>query len=128
VGTCTIDASQAGNANYNPAASVLQSFKVGKAPTSITTMPAAVSHSGKTTHVTMTATLRSLPGGTTIQGQKITFTLTASGWSVTGSAVTNKLGVASFTVSFTKPDTARSYRATYGGTKDYSASTATRPI
>ena len=127
LGTCTIDANQAGDADYNPT-STLQSFKVGKAPTKITTAPATVTHSVKTTYVAMTATLRSLASGATIGGQKITFTLFADGWSVTGTAITNRSGVATFKVSFSKPDAARSYSASFGGSKDYNPSGATQSI
>ena len=127
VGTCTIKAAQAGNSDYQ-SATALQSFKVNKAPTAISTAPANVTHSGKTTHVTITATLKSLSSGARIRGQTITFTLFAKGWSVTGTAVTNKSGVATFTVSFDKPNSARSYTASFAGNKNYDSSSASRSL
>jgi hypothetical protein len=39
VGTCTLDANQAGNANYNPAPQVQQTFSVGKASQTIVFTP-----------------------------------------------------------------------------------------
>ena len=58
VGTCVIDANQAGNANYNPAPQVQQSFAVGKGSQTITytsTAPAAAAVGGATYTVTATA-------------------------------------------------------------------------
>ncbi len=58
-GTCVIDANQAGNANYNPAPQVQQSFLVGPGSQTITftsTAPAAATFGGPTYNVTATAT------------------------------------------------------------------------
>ena len=58
VGTCVIDANQPGNANYNPAPQVQQSFSVGKGSQTITftsTAPAGATVGGATYTVTATA-------------------------------------------------------------------------
>ena len=58
VGTCVIDANQPGNANYNPAPQVQQSFAVGKGSQTITftsTAPAGATVGGATYTVTATA-------------------------------------------------------------------------
>jgi hypothetical protein len=59
VGTCVIDANQAGDANYNPAPQVQQSFAVGKGSQTITftsTAPAGAMVGGPTYNVTATST------------------------------------------------------------------------
>ena len=59
VGTCVIDANQAGNANYLAAPQVQQSFMVGKADQTISftsSPPATATVGGATYTVTATAT------------------------------------------------------------------------
>ncbi|HXO25813.1 MAG TPA: Ig-like domain-containing protein [Thermoanaerobaculia bacterium] len=71
VGTCVIDANQAGNANYNPAPQVQQSFAVAKGDQTITftsTAPAGATVGGPTYNVTATAS----------SGLAVTFTIDAS--------------------------------------------------
>ena len=75
VGTCVIDANQAGNANYNPAPQAQQSFAVAKGDQTITftsTAPAGAKFGGPTYTVTATAT----------SGLTVTFTIDASASSV----------------------------------------------
>ncbi len=87
VGTCKINADQAGNTNYNPAPQVSQSFAVGKGSQTITftsTAPTTAVAGGPT--YTPTAT-----GGTSIN--PVTFTIDASAASV----CSINLGVVSFT-------------------------------
>jgi hypothetical protein len=86
VGTCVIDANQAGNANYSPAPQVQQSFAVGQGSQTITftsTAPAAASVGGPTYNVTAT-------GGAS--GNPVTFTIDATATSV--------CSIAGSTVSF----------------------------
>jgi hypothetical protein len=74
-GTCVIDANQAGNANYNAAPQVQQSFAVAKGNQTISftsTAPANASVGGPTYTVTATAT----------SGLAVTFTIDASATSV----------------------------------------------
>jgi hypothetical protein len=69
VGTCVIDANQAGNANYNAAPQAQQSFLVGKGTQTLSftsTAPAGASVGGATYTVTATATPSSLPVAFTI--------------------------------------------------------------
>src|SRR5439155_1743304 len=57
VGTCTVDANQAGNANWNAATQAQQSFTVGKGTQTITftsTAPSAAVVGGATYTVTAT--------------------------------------------------------------------------
>ena len=86
VGTCVIDANQAGNATYSPAPQVQQSFPVGQGAQTITftsTAPAAASVGGATYTVTATAT----------SGLPVTLTIDATASSV--------CSIAGSTVSFT---------------------------
>jgi hypothetical protein len=74
-GTCVINANQAGNANYNPAPQVQQSFPVAKANQTITftsSPPAQPTVGGPTYTVTATAT----------SGLTVTFTIDGSASSV----------------------------------------------
>jgi Bacterial Ig domain/Cadherin-like domain len=90
VGTCVIDANQAGNASYNPAPQVQQSFAVGKGSQTITftsTAPAGAKVGG--TPYTVTATASS--------GLTVTFTIDASATSV--------CSISGSTVSFTSVGT-----------------------
>ena len=69
VGTCVIDANQAGDANWNAAPQVQQSFAVGKGDQTISftsTAPAAATVSGPTYTVTATASPSGLPVAFTI--------------------------------------------------------------
>jgi hypothetical protein len=75
VGTCVIDANQAGNANYNAAPQVQQSFAVAKGDQTITftsTAPAGAKVGGPTYTVTATAS----------SGLAVSFTIDASASSV----------------------------------------------
>src|SRR4029079_3004477 len=70
-GTCVIDANQAGDANWNPAPQVQQSFAVGKGAQTITftsSPPASPQVGGPTYNVTATAS----------SGLAVTFTIDAS--------------------------------------------------
>src|SRR5205807_1853542 len=60
-GNCTITASQAGNATYNAATDVQQSFTIGKAATT-TAVSAAPNPSNSGQNVTFTATVTSAAG------------------------------------------------------------------
>src|SRR5207253_1254415 len=85
-GTCVIDANQAGNANYNAAPQVQQSFAVGKGNQTISftsTAPVGATVGGPTYTVTATASPSGLP---------VTFTIDATATSV--------CSIAGSTVSF----------------------------
>jgi len=85
VGTCVIDADQAGDANFNPATTAQQSFTVGQGAQTISftsTVPEAPTVAGPSYAVTATST----------SGLPVTFTINAS-----ASAV---CAIASGTVSF----------------------------
>ena len=91
VGTCTIDANQAGNANYNAAPQAQQSFAVGKGSQTITftsTAPSSATVGGATYTVTAT-------GGAS--GNAVTFTIDSSATSV--------CSISGSTVSFTAAGT-----------------------
>jgi len=90
VGTCVIDANQAGDANYNPAPQVQQSFAVGMGSQTITftsTPPAGAQVGGPTYNVTATAS----------SGLTVTFTIDA--------AATSVCSISGSTVSFTAAGT-----------------------
>lgn len=85
VGTCVIDANQAGNANYNAATQIQQSFSVGQGSQTISftsTAPAGATVAGPTYTVSATAT----------SGLPVTFTIDATATSV--------CSIAGSTVSF----------------------------
>jgi hypothetical protein len=87
VGTCVIDANQAGNGNYNAAPQAQQSFAVGKGDQTITftsTAPAGAKVGGPMYNVTATASSGLTP---------VTFTIDAAAASV--------CSIAGSTVSFT---------------------------
>ncbi len=91
VGTCVVDADQAGDANYNAAPQAQQSFAVGKGAQTISftsTAPAAATVGGATYTVTATASPSGLP---------VSFTIDASATAV--------CSIAGSTVSFTSPGT-----------------------
>jgi len=85
VGTCVIDANQAGNANYNAATQIQQSFSVGQGSQTISftsTAPAGATVAGPTYTVSATAT----------SGLPVTLTIDATATSV--------CSIAGSTVSF----------------------------
>jgi Bacterial Ig-like domain (group 3) len=65
VGTCVLDANQAGNANYNAAAQAQQSFAVAKQPTA-SSLVASPSSALATQAVALTATVTPAPDGGTV--------------------------------------------------------------
>jgi alpha-tubulin suppressor-like RCC1 family protein len=120
VGTCTIDANQAGNANYLPAPQVTQGFTVVKAATTLVAMP----YNG-----TFSATLKRTFDGAPIPGQTVSFTFAGTPMCT---ATTNAQGVAScrstalITIFILLGD--YSYTATYAGNADYDGSTASAKL
>jgi Pro-kumamolisin, activation domain/Bacterial Ig-like domain (group 3) len=78
-GTCTIEADQAGDANYNAAAPVSRSFAVGKASQTIT-FPAIASFGWSGGSATLAATASS--------GLAVTYSLVSGPCSISGSTVT----------------------------------------
>ena len=108
VGTCTINANQAGNANYEAASQVSQSFTIAKATPSLSSF-ANVSKTVGDASFTLTAptVANSLPGSFTYTSAT-TATATISGATVTlGSA-----GTTVITATFTPTDTANYNSAT----------------
>jgi hypothetical protein len=104
-GTCTIDANQPGNANYQAAAQVQQSFIVGLTPQSISftsTPPAAATLGGASYTVTATAT----------SGLTVTFSIAAGSASV--------CSISGATVSFTGAGTC-TVKADQTGNANYAA-------
>ena len=65
VGTCVLDANQAGNANYNAAAQAQRSFTVSKQPTT-SSLVASPNSALATQAVTLTATVTPAPDGGTV--------------------------------------------------------------
>ena len=105
VGTCVIDANQAGDANWNPAPQAQQSFTVGQGSQTISftsTAPAAAKVGGTTYNVTATAT----------SGLPVTFTIDATATSV--------CSIAGSTVSFLTVGTCK-INANQAGNANYTA-------
>jgi len=108
VGTCVIDANQAGNSDYSAATQVQQSVTVSKASQSITFTSSAPSETyGSTTSYTPTATATS--------GLAVTF-------SIDSSSTAGTCSIASGTVSFSGAGTCV-IDANQAGNSDYSAAT-----
>jgi hypothetical protein len=105
VGTCIIDADQAGDTNWNPATQTQQSFAVGQGSQTISftsTTPATAKVGGATYNVTATAT----------SGLAVTFTIDPSATSI--------CSIAGNVVSFTAVGTCK-IDANQGGNADYTA-------
>ncbi len=124
VGTCTLDANQAGSAIWNPAPQVQQSFTIAKGtPTNVVTNVPASPTLGQS--VTFTATVTGPVGGATPSGA-VTWTLTGpvtSCASTTGPSGTTN--VATYTCVIAASG-AGSYSATaaYAADSNYSAVTS----
>jgi len=114
VGTCTIDANQAADANYNAASQALQSFTVSKELSSFTASasPTALAHGNQ---VTLSAS--GLAAGAT---GTVTFATGGTTW-CTG---TVSSGSASCTTAAAPAAGTQSVTATYGGDTDHAGSTA----
>ena len=119
VGTCTINANQAGNVNFEPASQVAQSFTIAKATPNLSSF-ANVSKTVGDASFSLTAptVANSLPGSFTYTSAT-TATATISGTTITlGSA-----GTTVITATFTPTDTANYNSATI--TMTLTVSTAT---
>jgi hypothetical protein len=115
VGTCTIDANQAGNATYNPAPQVQQSFAVG-ATTTTTVVTSSSNPSTYRAAVTFTATVSSA-GGT--PSGSVTF---KDGSTTLCAAVTlDGAGLATCTTS-SLPVGTHTISATYAGSSTFASS------
>ena len=118
VGTCVIDANQAGNADYN-AGTKQQSFSVVKAPTS-TVLTSSANPSLYAQPVTFTATVSASKGLPTPTGS-VSF---SDGSTSLGSSTLSSGGVATLTVS-TLALGSHTITAAYSGNSDFSGSTST---
>ncbi|MCW2786558.1 MAG: hypothetical protein JWP74_3075 [Marmoricola sp.] len=131
-GTCTLDATQAGNTTYAAATPVTQFFLVGKDPTELTAAKASKGLLGLTPsafRATLTHTSRFGPGVVDgpYAGQPISFTVAGK---VVCKATTNSSGVATcfHALGYKVSATATSYTATFAGTDFDDAATATGVI
>ncbi|MFN8516817.1 MAG: Ig-like domain repeat protein [Thermomicrobiales bacterium] len=120
VGTCTVTASQAGNANYQPAADATRPFQVTPATTSTAARGEATY--GDAT-ATLTATVTRVSNGQPVpQGGAVTFTFNGAAYPAT----TNAQGVATATVPLPRGQGAGTFagrvQASYAGNATYSPS------
>jgi 5'-nucleotidase len=97
VGTCTIAADQAGNANVNAAPQVTRSLTVAKAPVSITTASTSGLLSLITGRVSYSTTVKSAVTGLPVAGVSVTTRINGFTAGTGCTAVTNAQGVASCT-------------------------------
>jgi hypothetical protein len=111
VGTCTVNADQAGDDLYLAAKPLTRTFSVAKAATVLTIAPA------RRGPQTFSATLRRADTGAPIAGQVITFRV---GPNKMCAATTNSAGVASCGRG------SANYSATYAGSATYLAATANK--
>jgi len=116
VGTCVLDANQAGNANYNAAAQVQQSFAVAKEPTA-SSLVASPNSALATQAVTLTATVKPAPDGGTVAFDNGLSVITGC------SAVTVTGGTASCQTS-SLPVGSDQITAVYGGDSHYQGSSS----
>jgi DNA/RNA endonuclease G (NUC1) len=122
-GSCTVTASQAGDANYNPAADVPRTFSIGRAQSGINlTTPPFVANGGA---AVVSAMLTGI-GGTPLANQSVVFTIGTGTATQTCSAMTSATGLASCSILGVAqpiaPDLPVS--AAFGGNVDYLASSA----
>jgi hypothetical protein len=90
-GACTVTANQAGNADYNPAPAVSQSFKVNGRPTILTYTGPGTLYQGS--FPTLSARLTLSTDGSALPGESVTMSIGAGGSSCT--AITDADGNAS---------------------------------
>ncbi len=125
-GTCTIRASQPGNANYNAAANVDQNIAIN-APTVVTPAnPSAVTFSASAQNVALSASVSSTGG--TVNVGTVTFTIKDSANATIGtvSGVAVSSGSASTTFSLPAGTSAGAYSisASYSGGTNFAASSS----
>jgi len=95
VGTCTIAADQAGNANYQAAPQVTRTLTVAKAPITVTTTSSSSLYSLLTLRMGYTTVVKSAITGQPVAGVSVTTRVTGYRDGVGCTAVTNAQGVAS---------------------------------
>lgn len=120
LGTCVIDADQAGSTDYFPATRTQQSLTVGKAATQLS--PGTPTYAKS--KVTLSATLTSAATGRALAGQAVTFTTHDKR---TCQATTNDQGVASCS-GLAAPNGTRgrsTYTVTFAGDSLYQPTSAT---
>lgn len=119
VGTCTIDASQAGNSNYNPASDVTQSFDIGKAAAGVALNAPSTARVSQS--VALGAVVSATPAGAGAPAGTVEFLngsdVIASATTVNGIAVArvSTLGLGDHTLSARFVETALFTGATTGG-------------
>jgi hypothetical protein len=127
VGTCTVDANQGGNGDYQAAPQVQQTLRINQAPTAISAASITVVGSAATGSVTMSARLTSRVTGSGLAGKSVSFSMSSAGGEVGCSAVTDSAGAASCSVGFAQAAPvllqANRYSASYRGDTDYGPST-----
>jgi Bacterial Ig-like domain (group 3)/MBG domain/FG-GAP-like repeat len=114
-GTCTIQATQAGNGSYAAATPVTQSFQVTPAATSVA-LSSSLNPAVYGQEVTLTAAVSSAAG---TPGGSVTF---ADGGAALGSAPLNGSGQAALAVQLAAGS--HSVTATYGGSTNFAGSTS----
>jgi Bacterial Ig-like domain (group 3)/Domain of unknown function (DUF4214) len=117
-GSCTITASQAGNANYNAAPDVPQSFTIAKAATT-TSLTSLLNPSALAQSVTFTATVNPAPNTTTPTG---TVQFKDGGINLGAAVSLNASGVAQLTPSTLTAGT-HAITADYSGNTNFNPST-----
>ncbi len=119
VGTCTIDANQAGNTLFTAAPQAQQSFVVAQAATTL------VAVAEGPTSKAMKATLTRSFDGKPLGSQQVKFTI---GGVTKCTAYTNASGVATCSLLGTRPAGSPTYVANYAGNKDYLSSSGSAPL
>jgi hypothetical protein len=124
-GSCTITAHQGGNANYNAAPDVSQSFSIAKANSHLTANPASGALNGTTS---LSAQLTGINSGA-LSGETITFTLNGT---PVGSATTDVSGSATLANVSLAGILAGNYPtgvgASFGGDANYNGSSASNSL
>ena len=125
-GSCTITASQAGNANFNPAPDVSRTFAIAKEKTTTT-------YTGDTGNVlygspiSLSGVLKTI-GGAPISGKTLTLTLGSGAGAQTCTGTTNASGAASCTVTVHQAVGTQPASASFAGDANYLASSGSGSV
>ena len=125
-GSCTITASQAGNANFNPAPDVSRTFAIAKEKTTTTYTGATGSFLYGST-VTLSGVLKTI-GGAPISGKTLTLSLGSGAGAQTCTGTTNASGSASCTVTVHQAVGSQPASASFAGDANYLASSGSGSV
>jgi hypothetical protein len=125
-GSCTITASQAGNANFNPAPDVSRTFAIAKEKTT-TTYTGTTGNVLYGSTVALSGVLKTI-GGSPISGKTLTLTLGSGAGAQTCTGTTNASGSASCSVTVLQAVGSQPVSASFAGDANYLASSGSGTV